>query len=107
MRYAQYTSLKTHHQNGCTKKFVRILHSIMQNEPNFPYFLPKNKDMTKKRTQYEPNRSQFWAIIKGLKPIRTQSKPNLERSASPELVPKVHSRRIFKNKGNELKRIQR
>jgi hypothetical protein len=50
----------------------------MQNEPNFMCFSPKNEDITKKRTQFEPNkakRTQFWANIDGVKAKRTQTKP--------------------------------
>ena len=47
----------------------RQIHSIMQNEPNFLHFSTKNKDMTKKRTQFKPN---FNSIIRGGKAKRTQ-----------------------------------
>jgi hypothetical protein len=47
----------------------------MQNKPNFPAFSPKNDDFMKKRTQNEPKRTQFSVIIKGAKPIQTQTNP--------------------------------
>jgi hypothetical protein len=37
-----------------TKKFVRNFQQILQNEPNFTHFSPKNEDHNEKRTQNEP-----------------------------------------------------
>jgi hypothetical protein len=39
-----------------TNKFVRNFQQIMQNEPKFPHFSPKNNDSRKKRTQTNPNK---------------------------------------------------
>jgi hypothetical protein len=63
----------------------RQIHSFLQNKPNFRPFRTKNNDPTKKQTQFKPNS----------KP----NKPNLERSVSPEPVPKIRSRMgQFENK---------
>ena len=53
-----------------TNKFVRNFQQIMQNEPKFPCFSPKNAGLTKKRTQTNPILAQKL----GDKPKQTQMK---------------------------------
>jgi hypothetical protein len=75
---AQYANLNTHHEKDSTNKFVRNFQQIMQNEPNFHHFSPKNNDSTKKRTQTNPILAKNlplrgrWFIMR-IKPIRTQN----------------------------------
>ena len=45
---------------------------IMQNKPNFPYFLLENDDFTKKQTQFKANQTQFWPITRPGKAKQTQ-----------------------------------
>jgi len=54
----------------------------MQNKPNFPRFSIKNKDFTKKQTQFKPNsnpiKANFRPKIRVAKPIQTQFLPSIQ-----------------------------
>jgi hypothetical protein len=63
LRYPLYAKRSTFVEN------VRQITLFLQNEPNFMCFSPKNKDITKKRTQFEPN-------LKPNEPNKAKNKPN-------------------------------
>jgi hypothetical protein len=106
-----------------TKEFVRNFQQIIQNEPNFPCFSPKNEDLTKKQTQTNPIFGHYQGIEPNSKSIQTQLLKRIKMNANiyhtklynnlsrwqskktnpkqiqscPEFTPKVRSRRIKSN----------
>ena len=106
-----------------TKDFVRNFQQILQNEPNFPLFSPKNEDLNEKRTQTNPNKLDFSLFALTYSSDSVGAIPNfilgakmmqniylqrikkknvdclkLKRILScPEFMPKVRSRRIKSN----------